>query len=195
MEENDETRSGFLLKNLVRGLLWFAVIIAVFIFFEDYIEEHLQSHILEMRANKPLVYGIFTLSEIVFGILPPELFMLVWVTAKASLGEYALNLVNLTLISYASGIIGYFIGRFFSTSPLFKRMSLRYLSQYQNPLKRFGGYIVLVGALTPLPFSATCMLVGSVNYPLKSFLLISIARVFRFAAYGWMVWSFPTWFS
>jgi len=195
MEENDETKSGFLLKNLVRGLLWFAVIITVFIFFEDYIEENLQSHISEMRANEPLVYGIFTLSEIVFGILPPELFMLVWVTSKASLGEYILNLVNLSVISYASGILGYFIGRFFSTSPLFKSMSLRYLSEYQNPLKRFGGYIVLVGALTPLPFSATCMLVGSVNFPFKTFLLFGIARVFRFAAYGWMVWSFPNWFS
>jgi membrane protein YqaA with SNARE-associated domain len=195
MEQNEETKSGFLLKNLVRGLLWFGVFITAFIFFEDYIEEHLQPYILNMRSNGPLVYGVFTLSEIVFGILPPELFMLVWVTAKASLADYSMNLVNLTLISYAAGVLGYFIGRYFSKSPIYKRMSDRFLTQYQGQLKRFGGYIVLVGALTPLPFSATCMLVGSVNYPFRSFLLISISRVFRFAVYGWMVWSFPNWFS
>ena len=195
MVEEEESRSGFLLKNFIKGLLWFGIFIAAFIIFEDYIEEHFQSHIQDFRSNEPLLYGIFTLSEIVFGILPPELFMLVWVSGKVPLSEYALNLVNLTIISYGAGILGYFIGRFFSKSPIYRGISERYLTQYERPLKRFGGYIVLVGALTPVPFSATCMLVGSVNYPFRSFLLICIARVFRFALFGWMVWSFPSWFS
>ena len=195
MEEEEETKSGFLLKNLVRGLIWFGVFITAFIFFEDYIEQNFQSHIMDIRANRPLMYGIFTLSEIVFGILPPELFMLVWITTKATLADYSINLMNLTLISYGAGVLGYFIGKFFSKAPFYQRITDRYLSQYQNRLKRFGGYIVLVGAITPLPFSAACMLVGSVNYPFKTFLLICISRVFRFAAYGWMVWSFPSWFS
>jgi membrane protein YqaA with SNARE-associated domain len=106
-----------------------------------------------------------------------------------------LNLANLTLISYGAGILGYFIGKFFSKAPIYKHMSERYLDQYKDQLKRFGGYLVLVGAITPLPFSATCMLAGSVNYPFRTFLLISVARVMRFAVYGWMVWSFPNWFS
>jgi len=195
MEEIEETRSGFLLKNLVRGLLWFGIFITAFIFFEDYIEQNFQSHIMDMRANRPLMYGIFTLSEIVFGILPPELFMLVWVSTKATLTDYTINLMNLTLISYGAGILGYFIGRFFSKAPFYQHISDRYLRRYERQLKRFGGYIVLVGAITPLPFSAACMLAGSVNFPFKSFLLISISRVFRFAVYGWMVWSFPSWFS
>lgn len=196
MEQNEEeTRSGFLIKNLVRGLLWFAVFIAAFLFFEDYIEENFRSHIDDIRANAPLMYGIFTLSEIVFGILPPELFMLVWITSKASLAEYTMNLVNLTMISYGAGILGYFIGKFFSKTPVYRRISDRYLKQYENQLKRFGGYLVFVGAVTPVPFSATCMLAGSVNYPFKTFLLICVTRILRFAVYGWMVWSFPNWFS
>ena len=195
MEQDEETRSGFLLKNLVRGLLWFAVFITAFIFFEDYIEENFQSHIDDIRANAPLMYAIFTLSEIVFGILPPELFMLVWITSKASLAEYIINLVNLTLISYAAGVLGYFIGKFFSKTAVYRRISDRYLKQYESQLKRFGGYLVFVGAVTPVPFSATCMLAGSVNYPFKSFLLICITRILRFAVYGWMVWTFPNWFS
>jgi membrane protein YqaA with SNARE-associated domain len=93
--------------------------------------------------------------------------MLVWVAAKVLLSEYILNLFNLTIISYGAGILGYFIGRFFSKSPLYRRISDRYLAQYERPLKRFGGYIVLVGALTPIPFSTTCMLVGSVDFPFE----------------------------
>jgi membrane protein YqaA with SNARE-associated domain len=74
-------------------------------------------------------------------------------------------------------------------------MSEKYLEQYQDNLKRYGGYLVFVGAVTPVPFSATCMLAGSVDLPFKNFLLICITRIIRFAVYGWMVWSFPNWFS
>ncbi len=195
MVEEEETRSGFLIKNLVRGLIAFAIFITVFILLEDFIEENFQSHIQDLRANKLLLYGIFTLSEIVFGILPPELFMLIWVSSKATLTEYSLSLLTLTIISYGAGVLGYFIGKFFSKTPIYRKMSERYLKQYENQLKRFGGYLVLVGAITPIPFSATCMLAGSVHFPFKSFLLICTTRVLRFAVYGWMVWSFPNWFS
>ncbi len=195
MEEQEETKSSFLIKNLVRGLLGFAVFITIFIFFEDYIQENFQNHIHVIRANAPLMYAIYTLSEIVFGVIPPELFMLVWVSAKVGLLEYILNLTALTVISYGAGVLGYFIGKVFSKTALYKKMSDRYLEQYQKQLKRFGGYIVFVGAVTPIPFSAVCMLVGSVHFPFRTFLLICIARILRFAVYGWMVWSFPNWFS
>jgi membrane protein YqaA with SNARE-associated domain len=39
------------------------------------------------------------------------------------------------------------------------------------------------------------MLAGSVNFSFKTFLLICIARILRFAVYGWMVWSFPNFFN
>ena len=104
-------------------------------------------------------------------------------------------LIVITLISYGSGIIGYYIGKFFSKTPFYKKMSEKYLEQYQDSLKRYGGYLVFVGAVTPVPFSATCMLAGSVDLPFKNFLLICITRIIRFAAYGWMVWSFPNWFN
>ena len=55
--------------------------------------------------------------------------------------------------------------------------------------------LVVVGAVTPVPYSATCMLAGSVKYPFNTFLLICITRIIRFAFYGWMVWTFPAWFS
>lgn len=191
----EETRSGFLFKNLVRGLLSFLVLITLFILFEDFIQEVFQEHQAVIRANAPLMYSIYTLSEIVFGILPPELFMLIWISSKVTLIEYCINLTYLTLISYAAGVLGYFIGKYFSKTSLYKKIGEKYIKPYEGQLKRFGGYLVFVGAVTPVPFSATCMLAGSINYPFKTFLLICITRVLRFAIYGWMVWSFPNWFS
>jgi membrane protein YqaA with SNARE-associated domain len=114
---------------------------------------------------------------------------------SAGPGDYITSLIVLTILSYVAGIIGYFIGRDLSRTGFFKRISERYLEQYQKQLRKYGGYLVFVGAITPIPFSATCMLAGSVNIRFRIFVLICIARIFRFAFYGWLVWSFPNWFS
>lgn len=194
-EEEEESKSGFLFKNLARGLVWFAIIITVFILLESYIQENFRPLIRSFYVNPIGFYGIFTLSEIIFGLIPPEFFMLVYVLNKVSVTEFALNLGMLTLISYAAGVLGYYLGRNFSKTQFFQKIEDRYLSQYGRQLKRYGGYLVFVGAITPIPFSATCMLAGSIDFPFKSFLLICVTRVIRFAFYGWMVWSFPAYFN
>ena len=191
--EQEETRSSFLWKNLLRGLIWFAIIITAYILASEDLRVY-QKEINDIGDRLPLLLGIFTVSEIIFGIIPPELFMLIW-QSKGILSVYVVNLTYLTFISYAAGVIGYYIGHFFSKTSLYQRISNRYLKQYDRQLKKFGIYIVLVGAVTPVPFSATCMLAGSVNIPIKDFLLICISRIVRFAGYGWAVWAFPNYFN
>jgi membrane protein YqaA with SNARE-associated domain len=194
--EQEETHSSFLFRNLFKGLLWFAVIITAFILMEEYIQANFRSHIDDIRANPGILYGVYTLSEIIFGILPPELFMMIWILDHIDVTGFIINLSILTVISYGAGILGYYIGKTFSRTEFYQtQIREKYLKQYEKNLKKFGGYLVFVGAVTPVPFSATCMLAGSVNMNFKNFLLICITRVIRFAAYGWMVWSFPNWFN
>jgi len=185
-EEEEESKSSFLLKNLAKGLAWFAVFVVVYLLIRDKLDAY-KEQIAEVGDNMPLLLSIFTVSEIVFGILPPEIFMFIWKT-KGILSEYIINLTILTLISYGAGIIGYYIGKVFSKTEFYKRIHVKYLQQYDRKLKRFGGFLVIVGAVTPVPFSATCMLAGSVNLPFKQFLLITITRIIRFAFYGAGVW-------
>ena len=78
-QQEEETHSSFLFRNLFKGLLWFAVIITAFILMEDYIQSNFKNHIDEIRDNPGILYGVYTLSEIIFGILPPELFMMIWI--------------------------------------------------------------------------------------------------------------------
>ena len=191
--DHDESRSKFFWKNLIRGLAWFAVIITAYILASEDLKVY-KEQINDIGDRLPLLLGIFTVSEIVFGIIPPEFFMLIW-QSKGVLSEYVLNLTYLTLISYAAGVLGYYIGHFFSKTKVYQRISDRYLKQYDRQLRKFGIYLVLVGAVTPVPFSAACMLAGSVSIPIKDFLLICISRIVRFAFYGWMVWQFPNWFA
>lgn len=191
--QQEETKSKFLWKNLLRGLIWFAVILAAYILAREDIKVY-QEEINNVGDRLPLLLGIFTISEIVFGIIPPELFMLIW-QSKGILSEYIVNLTYLTFISYAAGVLGYYIGRYFSKTAIYQRIHVKYLKQYDRQLKKYGLYLVLVGAVTPVPFSATCMLAGSVNAPLKDFLLICISRIIRFAGYGWAVWAAPNYFT
>ena len=191
--EEEESKSKFLLKNLAKGLAWFAVFITVYIVYSEDIKVY-QKEINQLGDNLPLLLSIFTVSEIVFGILPPEIFMLIW-QSNGILSTYIINLAILTIISYGAGVLGYYIGKTFSKTNLYQKIHVRYLHQYDRQLKKYGGYLVLVGAVTPVPFSATCMLAGSVNLSFRNFLLICISRIIRFAAYGWMVWKFPLWFT
>ena len=182
-------------RNLLKVLLLFAVFITALILVEDYLHENFRDTI-ESIYDKPLpLFGIFFASEVVFGLIPPEFFMMVWTLHDISLLSYVINLAVLTVLSYAAGVIGYWIGSRFSKTGFYIRLHERYLSQYDRSLQRYGGYLVFVGAVTPLPFSATCMLAGSINYNFREFLLICITRVLRFVVYGWMVWTFPNWFS
>ncbi|MBK5277496.1 MAG: hypothetical protein JJE09_01410, partial [Bacteroidia bacterium] len=136
MELEEETKSSFLLKNLLRGFIWFAFIITVFILMESYIQENFKSHIDIIRANPAILYGIYTLSEIVFGVLPPELFMMVWMLDKIDVSGFIINLGILTVISYGAGILGYYIGKNFSKTKFYKeRIREKYLKQYEGKLK------------------------------------------------------------
>ena len=195
-EEKEETRSSFLFRNLFKGLAWFAIIIVVFVLLEGYIQQNFKEHIDTIRANPGILYGIYTISEIVFGILPPEIFMMIWILDNIDLSGFIIDLTILTLISYAAGILGYYIGKVFSKTKFYQeRIREKYLKQYEGKLKTYGGYLVFVGAVTPVPFSATCRLAGSVNLNFKYFLLICITRVIRFAGYGAVVWYAPDFFK
>jgi membrane protein YqaA with SNARE-associated domain len=193
--EEEQTKSGFLFRNLLRGLIFFVIIITIFLVTEDFLLDNFKADIDAIQDKPLLIYTIFFASEVLFGLVPPEFFMMVWILHKVTMGDYITSLIVLTILSYVAGIIGYFIGRDLSRTGFFKRISERYLEQYQKQLRKYGGYLVFVGAITPIPFSATCMLAGSVNIRFRIFVLICIARIFRFAFYGWLVWSFPNWFS
>ncbi len=189
--EEGETKSGFLFRNLLRGLVWFAVIIFAFIYLEDFLLENFKSDIEALHRNPIGLFSIFFISEVIFGLIPPEIFMAIWTLNKISVGGYVVNLTILAGLSWIAGLIGFYVGKNFSKTRLYKKLFSKYLIQYKRQLKKYGGFLVFVGAVTPLPFSATCMLAGSVELSTKDFLLISIARVLRFAVYGWMMWSFP----
>ena len=184
-------RVKFLLKNLGKGLLWFAVLVVAYVLFKDKISVDPESILGRVSDSPVLVFSIFLASEIIIGIIPPELFM-GW---AANPGDPKLYIVYVTLfafISYGAGIVGYLIGALMSKTILFRYTRRKFFMQVETFFKQYGGFLIFVAAVTPVPFSAVCMLVGSVHYKFNKFLLISSSRFLRFGFYSYILWHAGT---
>ena len=134
------------------------------------------------------IYLIFLASETIFGIIPPEFFM-IWSLRSGLLSNHVNNIVALSSISYISGVIGFGIGAYLKNTQFYRQMKKRVFGRFEKHLNNYGGFLVVVATLTPLPFSGIAMLVGSVHYSFKKYLWISLFRFVRFIAYGIIIWE------
>ena len=184
----NKDRANFLFRNLLKGLLWFAVLLVIYIFFKDRVEIHPESWLGRVSDNTLAVYLIFLTSEVIVGIIPPEVFM-AWAAEPADATYYIFTVTSLAMISYGAGILGYWFGRFINKAVLYRYARRRFFHQYEEFFRRFGGFLIFVAAVTPLPYSAVCLLVGSVNFKFRNFLLISSTRFLRFAVYSYILWE------
>jgi membrane protein YqaA with SNARE-associated domain len=178
----------FFLRNFVKGLAWVAVILTV-VFGLKKLNLFDYETFLQPLYDKPLaIYLIFLVSEVVVGIIPPEFFML-WALYNNTFTEYLIIVAVLAAISYSAGILAYFIGRFLSGNKFFRYFRRRFLKNLERLFYRYGMPLIIVSALTPVPFSGTSMLVGSSRYPLRKYLFFSLSRFLRFFLYAYVVWE------
>jgi hypothetical protein len=172
MEQQTESRSKFLIRNFIKGFIWLLIIVVLFLLTEDFIQRNFQNRIDLIKENPFVMYSIFFSSEVIFGIIPPVLFMTTWkMLLHVSLSEYIMDLIILTLLSFIAGITGFYIGKFSSRTFLYRRFEDRYLKQYNTVLSRYGVFLVIVGALTPPPIlrhlhaRRICAYAASIFYP------------------------------
>jgi membrane protein YqaA with SNARE-associated domain len=183
-----QERTRFLLRNLVRGFLWLAAIVILYILARKYLNFDFKEWLGPVYDNVTLIYIIFLTSEIVFGIIPPEIFMF-WAARHEAIDIYIQNIIVLTFISYTAGIIGYFIGSYFNTTRLYRALKKNVFGKFEVHFNNYGGFLVVVAALTPIPFSGICMLVGAVKYNFRKFMWFSLFRFVRFIVYAIIIWE------
>ncbi|WP_421891801.1 YqaA family protein [Marinoscillum sp.] len=181
-------RTRFFLKNLFRGILWLAVIVGGYFYLKANYNFSLEGVLGPVYDKPAVIFGIFFASETIFGIIPPELFM-IWSLRNEVLLQYVLNVAGLSALSYLAGVIGYYIGSHFSTTQLYRTLQKNYLAKFEKHVNKFGGFLVIVAALTPLPFAGICMLMGAVKYQYRRFLVISMTRFLRFMVYAIIIWE------
>ena len=127
----------------------------------------------------------FFISETLLGLVPPEIFI-AWCKKTSN---PILNLFILATLSYAGGLISYFIGRMTLKIKSVKNYLEVKMAENLKNTRKWGGFLILVGALLPLPFSIACIAAGMIKYPFKNVVFFGLFRFMRFAIYGWAIFK------
>jgi membrane protein YqaA with SNARE-associated domain len=134
------------------------------------------------------VYGIlsfFFVSETLLGLIPPEIFI-AW--SDKTIDPW-FNLSLLAILSYGGGLLAYWMGRSITKIPsVHNYLEVKMEKQLKNS-KKWGGFLIVVGALLPLPFSISCIAAGIIEFPFRAVILYGSLRLLRFAIYGLIIFN------
>jgi len=140
---------------------------------------------LTQTFSRTGVLIVFFISETLLGLIPPEIFI-GWSKKTAS---PILNLSILATLSYTGGILSYFIGKTIQKITTVKNYLEIKMAKHLKNTGKWGGFLILIGALLPVPFSITCVAAGMIKYPLKGVVLFGLFRFVRFALYAWAIFN------
>ncbi|MBP5368034.1 MAG: hypothetical protein J6Z01_06265 [Bacteroidales bacterium] len=173
----------FMGQIVIKLLVIIAIIVGIVLLLNHFfnlsqiIEDYIFSH------DTPGVLTLFLISETVLGWIPPDLFIM-W---SDKFNAPLLWLTILGTISYIGGMNAYFIGKIALKFPRFRRWLENRNAVFFERIRKWGGIIIILAALFPLPFATTTLAAGMVKYPLKQTLIFGLSRYIRFYLYGAMI--------
>ena len=182
-------RTGFymFIWESIKKAFWPIVAVVVgLILFNKYvynINEGLQAMTETFSRVGVLIF--FFISETLLGLIPPEIFI-AWSKKTA---DPIVNLSILATLSYLGGLITYFIGRASLKINAVKNYLEVKMAKHLKNTAKWGGFLILAGALLPLPFSISCLTAGMIKYPFRMVVLFGLFRFLRFAIYAWAIFS------
>ena len=131
-------------------------------------------------VSNELVLIFFFVSETLLGLVPPDLFI-VWTKKFAS--PYVFVTV-LAILSYSAGLVSYLLGKkIVNFEKVGHYIHVKFEKQFAM-LRSWGGLIIIIAALLPLPYSTMCLGAGMLKYNFKSLLVLGAFRIVRFFAYA-----------
>jgi membrane protein YqaA with SNARE-associated domain len=125
---------------------------------------------------------------------PPDILLLV--IAKSSLAEHwPIYVLILGAISSFAGILGWSIGRWLRHLEFVKRTLNELKEDQREFIRRYGFWAVVIGSITPLPFSVTCWTAGIMELRWITVLTAAVlSRIPRFFLYYCLIVSTGNWF-
>ncbi len=187
MLKRDKVRIFFVLKNFIKGLLLFGVALAFYKITFSFLDLSSLKDKVSFDVPSLLVFSLFFLSEVILGIIPPELFM-IWAITSKPLSTYVFFVSVFSLLSYLAGFTAYTFGKHLHNTRIYNFIQKNITGKYERKIKAFAWLVIVVAAITPIPFSATSAVVGAIGYDRKKFLLYSATRFLRYAIYGFFIW-------
>lgn len=168
---------NFIITNLKKAILPLLLIVGLLFFLEYYV---LDFENLFYTTTKDLptigLMSVFFISESFLGLIPPELFI-AWVKTLPSPVVY---LSILALLSYLGGCVSYAIGRLVLRIPSLKNWIEVKIGKHIQNIRKWGGFLIIVGALLPIPFSIVSIASGIIRFSFKKYLFYGLFRFLRF---------------
>ncbi|MFV0591444.1 MAG: YqaA family protein [Draconibacterium sp.] len=177
---------SFLKSTAYKGGTVTAVFVLLLVSLEIFLLDFdiLLNNIVTLYSPK-IIYSVFLLSETILGLLPPEVFI-AW---ASQLGTPWAALFVLATLSYAGGVIAYFVGTRLSAVAFIKNHLETKLQKHINNLRKWGGLFVFLGAVSPIPHSIVSLASGLIKYSFKNYLLWSLFRYMRFIIYALIIFG------
>lgn len=174
---------GASLKKALPPILIFIGVILAINYFVININE-LLIYVTDNYADW-VVFSVFFASESLLGLIPPEIFI-AW-SDKAT--NPILYLSILALLSYTGGVISYFLGKAITKiKSVHEYLEVKMAKHIKNT-RKWGGFLIVVGALLPIPFSITSIAAGMIKYSFINYLLFGLLRFLRFYLYAIAIFS------
>lgn len=183
-------RKRYILENVIRSLVYIGVLVFLYVLLKSYFIDELHTWIAFAEERKGLMFLIFFVSELAFGLVPPEVFMVVFPKEDYGFSVFVGIMMLMSFMSYIAGTIIYLIGRFLGRRGDFRLFNQKWYLQYKEKMEMYGSVLLVLACVTPVPYSTVCLVSGSQEFPFKKFLLISLTRIFRFVIYGAVVYYF-----
>lgn len=153
-------------------------------------------YILKKSESPAYAWIVFflTICESIFLFVPPEIFMTPPIIANK---RRALPItLAAALGSIVGGAVAYMIGAW-----LYDSVGMWLITTFSNPelietaikpmFSRYGILIIVLTAVTPIPYKLLAIWLGFIGYPILLFLGVSaIFRTGRFAIVGYLLWRF-----
>lgn len=180
-------KSGFILKNSIQAVVTLLLVALGYTLFVELIYEQNPDFWIEKFYGNPLlIYSIYIFSEVFFGLFPPELFML-WAVNKGSVSGYFLNLAFFAIVSYGAAHLAFYIGKLLSKKYSERMERFSFIKKQIPTVKKYGALLIIIAALTPVPWTTVSLIMGTINFNYQKFTLYGLSRIARFIVYGYVV--------
>lgn len=177
---------SFVWESLKKAIWPIIGIIVLLVVLDLYVVDFATLFIYITETFAPInILLIFLISESLLGLVPPEIFI-AW---SHKMPQPIVYLSLLATMSYIGGIFSYFIGKWILTIPKVFNYVQEKMTKHLRHIRKWGGFLIVVGALLPIPYSMTCMAAGIINYRFVNLLLFGLLRYIRFYLYAIAIFS------
>ncbi len=175
---------SFVKKSMLKSILPIILFVGALFIVHYYIIDFNELFASIIETYSPLtIIAVFFASESLLGLVPPEIFI-AWAGKSA---EPVLYVSLLALFSYLGGIISYFTGKYISKLPKVYNYLEGKMKKHLVMIRKWGGFLIVVGALLPIPFAITSVAAGVIHYKFKNYLLFGLLRFLRFFLYALVI--------